>query len=113
VGSFSNYGKQKVDIFAPGVSIYMTKPHAENVRGFGTSFACPMVAGVAAMLWSYYPKLTYLQIRACIEQSATPIDLLVTMPGTDQKVAFRELSKTGGIVNAYRAVQLAQKLSSK
>lgn len=113
VGSFSNYGKQKVDIFAPGVSIYMTKPNAENVRGFGTSFACPMVAGVAAMLWSYYPKLTYVQVRDCIERSVTPIDLLVFKPGTDKKVPFRELSKTGGIVNAYRAVQLAQKLSSE
>jgi cell wall-associated protease len=113
IGSFSNYGKQKVDVFAPGVSIYMTKPNAENVRGFGTSYACPMIAGVAALLWSYYPKLTYLQIRACIEGSVTPIDLLVTKPGTDKKVPFHELSKTGGIVNAWRAVQLAQKLASE
>jgi subtilisin family serine protease len=111
VGGFSNYGKRKVDVFAPGVSIYMTKIHAQHERGFGTSFACPMVAGLSAMIWSYYPQLTLRQVRECIERSAEPIDSMVTVPGTNNKAPFSSLSKTGGIVNAYLAIQYAQRLA--
>jgi hypothetical protein len=41
----------------------------------GTSFACPMTAGVAALVWSTYPKLTNVQVRELLQQSATKIDL--------------------------------------
>ncbi len=112
VGSFSNYGKRKVDFFAPGVSIYMTKIHAQHERGFGTSFACPMVAGLAAMIWSYYPRLTPRQLRECIERSASPIDSLITIPGTNKKAPFSSLSKCGGIVNAFLAIRHAQTLAN-
>ena len=111
VGGFSNYGVQTVDVFAPGVSIYMPVPGGKYESDFGTSFACPVVAGLAAFLWSYYPGFTYQQIRTCIEQSAMPIQLLVTKPGTNQKVPFLSLSRQGGIVNAYRAFIVAAEIS--
>ena len=110
VGSFSNYGPHTVDVFAPGVSIYMPTIKGGYERGFGTSFACPMVAGVAALIWSYYPQFTYQQVRRCIEKSATPIDQVVTKPGTTEKVRFSTLSRTGGIVNAYRAIREAENI---
>ncbi len=113
VGGFSNYGKSTVDVFAPGVSIYMPLPGNTYERGFGTSFACPMVAGIAALIWSYYPQFTYHQVRACIEASATPIDIMVTKPGTSDKITFSSLSKTGGIVNAYKALKEAEKMAGK
>jgi cell wall-associated protease len=111
VGDFSNYGKRSVDVFAPGVSLYMPILHGGYERGYGTSFACPMVAGLAAFIWSYYPHFTYLQVRQCIEKSATPIDIMVIKPGTTDKVAFNSLSKTGGIVNAYKAIEEAEKIA--
>ncbi len=108
---FSNYGAKEVDLFAPGVYMYMTAPGNKYISANGTSFASPTVAGIAALIWEYYPKLNYKQVRYCIEKSATPIDLMVFRPGSQQKVPFKSLSKTGGIVNAYQALLIADKLS--
>lgn len=113
VGSFSNYGKKTVDVFAPGHQIYVATDTAKYDYGSGTSFASPMVTGVAALLWSYYPKLTYKQVKHCIEQSVTPIETLVIKPGTKEKVPFSSLSKTGGIVNAYKAFKQAEEINKQ
>jgi len=112
VAYFSNYGKT-VDIFAPGVDIYSAAPGNKYVTKSGTSDASPVVAGIAALIWSYYPALTYRQVKYCIERSATPINIMVTKPGTDEKVPFSSLSRTGGIVNAYKAILLAQQIVKK
>jgi len=111
VADFSNYGAHQVDVFAPGVDFYVPGTDSGYLRGSGTSFASPMVAGLAAFIWSYYPQFTYRQIRYCIEQSATSIALAVTKPGTHTKVPFSSLSRTGGIINAYKAMEIAEKIS--
>ena len=115
VCDFSNYGKDAVDIFAPGCSyLYSTSLNGSyDGNGEGTSFATPIAAGLAAMLWSYYPNLTYKQIRYCIEQSVTQITELVTKPKTTEKVAFSSFSKTGGVINAYNAFLIADKISKR
>ena len=75
----------------------------------GTSFACPIASGVAALIWSYFPDLTTDQVKNIINQSSRKLDgLKVTEPGTGKEVPFSELSITGGMVNAYDAVKLAQ-----
>lgn len=106
--SFSNYGKNEVDLFAPGVQVYSTLPGG-NMYGklSGTSFSCPIVAGVAALVLEYYPDLSARQLKYVIEKSATPLSEQVTVPGTDEKVALSDISKTGGLVNAYEAIKLA------
>jgi cell wall-associated protease len=105
---FSNYGKNKVDVFAPGVKIYSCIPGG-NTYGFqqGTSMASPVVAGIAALLRSYYPQLTAEQIKLCIESSAIKIEEKVKKPGTEEEENFTSLCKSGGIVNAYEAVKIA------
>ena len=113
VANFSNYGIKTVDVYAPGVRIYTTSINNTYEWVYGTSFACPMVAGLAALIWSYYPTFTYRQVKECIEKSATPINILVTKPGTKEKILFSSLSRTGGIVNAYNAVKLADEMSKK
>ena len=111
--TFSNYGKNNVDIFAPGVDIYSTTP-GDNYEPFpGTSMASPMVAGTAAVLRSYFPSLTAKQIKQIIMESAIPQDLQVKQPGTGAMVPFSELSVTGGVLNAYRAVEQAAKTKGK
>lgn len=40
----------------------------------GTSFACPMAAGVAALVWSTYPELTNTQLRQILEETAVEVD---------------------------------------
>ena len=107
IASFSNYGKENVDVFAPGKDIYSTVPGSKYQNNSGTSMASPVVAGVAAVLKSYFPKLTYADIKRIILQSATPYMTKVTRPESTDSVAFNTLSKTGGIVNLYDAVKLA------
>ncbi|OGX88799.1 peptidase S8 [Hymenobacter lapidarius] len=104
---FSNYGKQTVDVFAPGVDIYSSTPANTYSTFSGTSMAAPVVAGVAAVLKSYFPQLTALQIKQIILQSAVPYHTKVNKPGTQKLVDFATLSKSGGIVNLYEAVKLA------
>jgi subtilisin family serine protease len=116
VASFSNYGKKSVDLFAPGVEIYSTTPDNTYKNESGTSMASPTTAGVAALVWSYFPDLTSAQLKDILRQSTRKFDKMkVLKPGGKDKeeVAFSELSSTGGIVNAYEAVKLAMSLQNK
>jgi subtilisin family serine protease len=114
IAPFSNYGKQTVDLFAPGVGIYATMPENKYSPLSGTSMATPVVAGIAALIKSYYPELTAKEIKYIIEQTVTKIDVPVTKPKSGgQKVAMTELCKTGGIVNAYDALVMADNMSKK
>ena len=106
--SFSNYGKKEVDVFAPGVQIYSTIPGGNTYgNASGTSMACPVVAGVAALLLEYYPTLSAQQLKAAIEKSAVVIDKDVNVPGSMNKTKLSDLSVTGGLLNAYEAIKLA------
>ena len=111
--AFSNYGKKNVDVFAPGVDIYATTPDDNYQAISGTSMASPVVAGVAAVLRSYYPDLTAPQIKSIIMQSVDPIVGKVRKPGTKETVNFSELAVSGGSVNAKKAVELAEKTKGK
>ncbi len=107
VASFSNYGKKTVDVFAPGKDIYSSVPGSKYENNSGTSMASPVVTGVAAVLKSYFPKLTYADIKRIITQSVTPYSTKVKRPESEVTVSFADLSKTGGVVNLYEAVKLA------
>ena len=112
--SFSNYGKINVDVFAPGVQIYSTIPEGGYAKFSGTSMAAPSTAGVAALLRSYYPKLSASQVKHILMNSGTMINFDVIKPGsmsrekpTGEKVSFSELSVSGRVVNAYNALKMA------
>jgi subtilisin family serine protease len=111
---FSNYGKKGVDVFAPGVAIFSTVPGSRYEEKQGTSMASPTVAGVAALLKSYFPTLNAAQIKQIILNSAEKIDdLKVNIPGGKEKAEFTDLCNTGGIVNAYNAVKMAIEITGK
>ncbi|MEP1150287.1 MAG: S8 family peptidase [Balneola sp.] len=105
--TFSNYGKS-VDIFAPGVDVYSTTPENTYKANDGTSMASPVVAGVAALIESYYPSLSASDIKEILLESAKPFRKVVYRPGSDQPIPFSDLSLTGGIVNVYQALKLAE-----
>jgi subtilisin family serine protease len=111
--SFSNYGKNEVDVFAPGTRIYSTLPGGNKYGNLdGTSMAAPVVTGVAALVMEYFPNLTPEQVKYCIEKSAVQPDIKTKKPGTDSEmVSMADISKTGGILNAYGAIKLAYALS--
>lgn len=114
IGSFSNFGKKTVDLFAPGVDIYSTLPDNKYKSQDGTSMASPVVAGIAALILSYFPELTPLEVKDILRQSTRKFDQLkITKPGGDKEVAFSELSSSGGLINAYNAVQLANEVKGK
>jgi subtilisin family serine protease len=111
--SFSNYGKDQVDVFAPGTRIYSTLPGGKSYGNLqGTSMAAPVVTGVAAFILEYYPSLTPQQVKYCIEKSAVPPPVKVKRPGSESEmVNLSDISQSGGIINAFGAIKLAATLA--
>jgi len=111
IADFSNYGSKNVDVFAPGVKIYATLPNNKFKYLEGTSMASPNVAGVAALIRSYYPNLKASQVKEIIMQSGTPIDMIVKVGENADSRKFSEASVSGKIVNAYNALKMAEEVS--
>ncbi|WP_177761778.1 S8 family serine peptidase [Flavobacterium sp. I3-2] len=112
IANFSNFGKKDVDVFAPGVKIYATTPYGKYEYLQGTSMASPNVAGVAALIRSYYPNLTANQVKQIIMDSGVTVNQEVIVSGNkDDKREFEKISTSGKFVNAYNALILADKVS--
>jgi cell wall-associated protease len=104
---FSNYGHKNVDVFSPGQDIYSTIPNNEYAYFNGTSMASPVCAGVCALVWSRNPSLTAKDVKMIMEASVNVYTHKVILPGGGKtKVAFPQLSKTGGLINAERALNM-------
>lgn len=113
IASFSNYGKDNVDVFAPGVKIYSTTPNNQYEYLQGTSMAAPEVAGVAALIRSYFPKLKAAQVKQIIMQSGLTANINVSLGGNPNYTKpFSEASKSGKMVNLYNAMILADKVAN-
>ena len=109
--NFSNYGKDEVDVFAPGMKIYSTIPGGNTYgNAQGTSMASPVVAGLAALILEYYPNLSAEQVKYVIEKSSVVPSFEVNVPSSDKKVKLSDISKSGGVINAYEALKLASTL---
>ena len=112
VASFSNYGLINVDVFAPGDDIYSTMPNNEYDFQGGTSMAAPAVAGVAALVRSFYPKLSASQVKAILLNSGLTTKSKVVVDGDASKAMdFQKISKSGKMVNAYNALIMADAVS--
>jgi serine protease len=97
--SYSNYGATTVDLMAPGTDMYTDYPTYsgfDNAYVSGTSYAAPMVASTAALLWSVDPDLTYAQVKSDILASVHDV------AGLSGKCV------TGGVVDAQAAVASVQ-----
>lgn len=111
IAPFSNYGKNEVDLFAPGMYIYSTAPDEAYEYAQGTSMASPVVAGVAAVIRAYFPELKAHEVKEILMQSVIPFQGEVLRPGDFTRVKGSELSRSGGLVNAYQAYKLAEQKS--
>ncbi|WP_298492724.1 S8 family peptidase [uncultured Algibacter sp.] len=113
VAGFSNYGKQNVDVFAPGASVYSTTPENEYDTKGGTSMAAPAVAGIAALIRSYYPSLSAAQVKQIIMDSGLAINTKVIVGGNSEDIRhFADLSKSAKMANAYNALIMAAKMAN-
>ncbi len=111
VAPFSNYGKTNVDVFSPGVKIYSTTPlnHYEFLQG--TSMAAPEVAGIAAVIRSYFPKLSAAQVKEVIMKSGLTTTKEVVLGGdANDTKPFNQVSVSGKMANLYNALILASKM---
>ncbi len=109
--SFSNYGKYNVDVFAPGFMINSTVPNGKYEENDGTSMAAPVVSGLSALILSYYPTLKPAEVRDIIIKSVAKVDHKIKYKNEKNetvRVPFSEISVSGGIVNAYNALLLAE-----
>jgi len=113
VANFSNYGKTNVDVFAPGVKIWATTPLNTYEFLQGTSMAAPEVAGVAAMIRSYYPSLSAAQVKQILMNSGLSINTQVVLGGEPSNTdSFANISKSGKMVNMYNALIMADKMAN-
>ena len=115
LAEFSNYGYRSVDVFAPGVKINSTIPESKYKENQGTSMAAPVVSGLAAMIRAYFPSLSAEQVKDVIMKSVTKVDqkVKVKKDGGTKRVYLDEISVSGGIVNAYKAIEEANKIVSQ
>jgi subtilisin family serine protease len=125
--SYSCYGPS-LDFVAPSgdegfVAIYTTDHSGKNGdnpgetdEGWGdgnytafngTSASTPIVAGVAALVWSAYPQLSAAQVRRILEETATKID-----PENGQWRDGHSVFYGYGKINAYAAMQRAGEMAS-
>jgi subtilisin family serine protease len=111
IADFSNYGTFNVDVYAPGTEIYATVPNNKYKYEQGTSMASPNAAGVAALIRSYYPKLSAKQVKQILMDSGTPLPKTVELGSSHEKKSASESSKSGKMVNAYNALLMAEKMS--
>jgi cell wall-associated protease len=113
VAPFSNYGTINVDVYAPGMEIYASVPNNKYKYEQGTSMASPNAAGVAALVRSYYPKLSAKQVKQILMDSGTSLPASVELGENNDKKSAADTSKSGKMINAYNALILADKISKK
>ncbi len=95
----SNWGRKSVDVMAPGHKIRSIVPGKNRKAAMtGTSQATAFVSGVAALLKSQYPQLSYEDLKAIIVRSSVPVK------------SFKGKSIGGGRIDAHRALKLAGSL---
>jgi hypothetical protein len=110
---FSNFGPKIVDVLAPGNKIYSTLPGKTN-HGYlqGTSMAAPIVSHIAAMIRSYYPNLSAVDVKKIIMQSVwkpSNTNMEYSIPQKEESKKLIDIASSGGIVNAANAITLAHK----
>ena len=110
---YSNFGKSKVDIFAPGEDINVAIPNDNYTTDSGTSLSSAVTSGVAALIRSYYPELTASQVKHILMDSGIEYTIPVATPteeDPDKMTPFNELSKSGRVLNAYNALLMAEQV---
>ena len=104
--SFSNYSGKMVDIFAPGDKIYSTVIDGKYEYLQGTSMASPVVAGASAVLLAYMPNLKPEQIIEALVNTVNKSEVNAMLK-TNVNNRFDMISKSGGVIDLYKAAQYA------
>jgi subtilisin family serine protease len=94
LASWSNYGKNTVDVGAPGVDIFSSVSDSDSSYAYysGTSMATPHVAGVVALMLANNGGLSVVEAKAQLLSTSIPLDSL------------EGRTVSGGLVNAAAAL---------
>jgi subtilisin family serine protease len=95
IAYFSCYGRNSVDLAAPGVDILSSLPGNKYEAWSGTSMATPHVTGAVALLWSCNPSLSSTEVKNAVLQSV------------DKKSSLENKTVTGGRLNIQKMLELA------
>ena len=113
----TNYGATTVDLYAPGTNILSSYMGDTYQKATGEGLATATVAGVAALLKTYFPKLTGSQLRDILLKSVTSRKgvevekgIIIKNKPSQDLFLFDDLCIAGGIVNAYQAILEAEKV---
>lgn len=98
---FSTYG-DFVDLTAPGMSILTTKLDGGYGTSFGTSFAAPVVSGVAALLWSVNPSLRPVTVKEILMDTAKDLG----SPGRDSSFGEGRVDAQAAVARAREIVEV-------
>lgn len=100
---FAGYGNQTIDLAAPGSSIYTTGPNNSYTSTSGTSFACPLTAGLIGLMYSI--PCSNLETMAILDPAGTAdIVRQALFDGVDQTPHLQAKTITGGRINAKNAL---------
>ena len=115
VADFSNYGKDQVDLFAPGVDIQALNTNDRVRKISGTSAAAPVVSGIAALIKAYYPEIPADILKEVIMKSTMKYPFLnVKVPGNEKaELPFFYFCQTAGIINSAKAIALTKEYYRK
>lgn len=106
ISPFSNYGKNSIDILAPGSFVYSTVPNNKYASMSGTSMAAPVVSSVAAVLLSQAPQLKAEELKRLILKGKTDLNgISIFKPGLG-RVNIEDIFKEPGVVNLHSSIKL-------
>ena len=115
IAAFSSYGpsadgRVKPEVCAMGVGTSIIHPENDSIMGGnGTSFACPLIAGMAACVWSALPDATNMEIRERIIRSADRYTQPHEQYGygiPDAWMAYQMATGTNNIIHAPQATKI-------
>ena len=97
---FSAYGAF-VDVWAPGSSVWTTTTGNGYQAVSGTSFSCPLTAGLIALIWSKNPELTPNEVETILKSSTNTDNTNISIGNVMNH------GTTYGLIDSYRAVMAA------
>lgn len=93
------YGLTTIELGAPGINVVTTHNSSATTTTTGTSFACPLTAGVIGLAYSI-PCPSFMSIVKSNPQQGADLVLQALLSGTDPKTALANKFVTGGRLNA-------------
>ena len=100
------YGDQTIQLGAPGINVVTTNGTSGTTTTTGTSFSCPLTAGVIALAYSI-PCPSFMTVVNSNPQNAADLVLQSLLTGTDPKPQLTSKFITGGRLNSFNTITVS------